>query len=90
MPSSYAIGERFENFIKDQLATGRYDSASEVVREGLRLLEERERMREARRQYLRKEIARGIGYGPGKPVEDVFGRLIAKYEAIAAAEDVRK
>ena len=42
MPSSYAIGDHFEQFIKTQLESGRYSSASEVVRDALRLMEERE------------------------------------------------
>lgn len=36
MPSSYAIGEHFETFIKSKVQEGRYASASEVVRDGLR------------------------------------------------------
>jgi antitoxin ParD1/3/4 len=48
MPSSYVIGEHFEAFIKHQIQKGRYASASEVVRDGLRALEDRERLRAAR------------------------------------------
>lgn len=39
---SYSVGSHFEDFIRNQLIVGRYNNASEVVREGLRLLEERE------------------------------------------------
>jgi antitoxin ParD1/3/4 len=39
MPSSYSIGAHFEKFAKDLVASGRYASVSEVLREGLRLLE---------------------------------------------------
>ena len=38
MPSSYVIGDHFESFIKEQIQGGRYASASEVVRDGLRAL----------------------------------------------------
>ncbi len=43
MPSSYTLGEHFESFVKAQLASGRYNNASEVLRDALRLMEERER-----------------------------------------------
>lgn len=48
---SYAVGSHFENFIRTQVTAGRFNNASEVVREGLRLLEERElKIAELRRQ----------------------------------------
>lgn len=48
---SYAVGSHFEAFIRAQVTGGRFNNASEVVREGLRLLEERElKIFELRRQ----------------------------------------
>ena len=46
MPSSYVVGQHFEQFIRQQLDAGRYASASEVIRDGLRLLETRQRLQE--------------------------------------------
>jgi len=43
MPSSYTLGKHFEAFVRRQLASGRYGNASEVVRDALRLMEERDR-----------------------------------------------
>jgi antitoxin ParD1/3/4 len=82
MPSSYALGSHFEQFIKKQVESGRYSSASEVVREALRLLEEQGELREAYLKMLREKIQAGINSGPGVPAEDVFNRLEAKYRKL--------
>lgn len=81
MPSSYAIGQHFETFVKQQLESGRYISASEVVREALRLMEEREELRAVQLDTLRQQIQAGIDSGPGHSADDVFDRLEAKYNA---------
>ncbi len=54
-----SVGERWENFVEEALRTGRYASASEVVREGLRLVEEREARLQALRDTLRASIDAG-------------------------------
>ena len=59
MGLSYSLGERFENFIKEQVESGRYD-ASEVVRAALRLLEHEEELRRRKLAELDAAIARGI------------------------------
>ena len=53
------LGTVFDRFIADLLKTGLYQSQSEVVREGLRLLKEREDLKNLRLAELRKEIAIG-------------------------------
>jgi antitoxin ParD1/3/4 len=82
MPSSYAIGAHFERFVRKQIESGRYTSASEVVREALRLLEEREKLREAQIKNLRAQLQQGIDSGLGISADEVFDRLEAKYENI--------
>ena len=49
-----------EQFVQAKVKTGRYLSASKAVREALRLLDDRDRLREIRINTLRKEIAIGI------------------------------
>jgi len=83
MPASYSLGNHFETFVRRQLKSGRFASASEVVREGLRLMEEREAEREARLEALRAEIARGQASGPGIAAEKVFARARASIDATA-------
>lgn len=54
------IGPVFEQFVADLLQTGLYQSQSEILREGLRLLKEREDLKDMRLGDLRREIAKGI------------------------------
>ena len=80
---SVALGNHFETFIRDQLDSGRYNNVSEVVRAGLRLLEEREERKQLELDALRAEIAAGRASSPAKSADAVFDRLEAKYAAQA-------
>jgi antitoxin ParD1/3/4 len=57
-----SIGARWEEFVSSIVAAGRYGSASEVVREGLRLVEEREAKLQALRETIEASIAKGGSY----------------------------
>ncbi|WP_345544362.1 type II toxin-antitoxin system ParD family antitoxin, partial [Streptomyces chitinivorans] len=52
--TSITLGQHFDSFIADQLKSGRYSSTSEVVRAGLRLLEESEARLESLRRLLKE------------------------------------
>lgn len=66
MPSSYSIGAHFEKFAKDLVASGRYASVSEVLEDGLRVIEAREKELDTELEQLRAEIAEGLK-GPFTP-----------------------
>ena len=81
MASSVDLGN-LEVTVERLVASGRYNSKSEVLREGVRLVEEREKRLEA----LDAMLARGLedeAAGRTKPADEVFDQLSAKYEALA-------
>ncbi len=69
------IGDHFKAFVEAQVAAGRYDSASDVVRAGLRLLEERE----AKLEALRAALIEGETSGASMPFD--FEAFIARKRA---------
>ena len=75
------LGRNLEGFVTKLVENGRYNSKSEVLREGVRLVQERE----ARLAALDAAIARGLAdadAGRTVPAEEVFDRLEAKYRAM--------
>lgn len=81
MPTSVALGSHFEAIIREQVQSGRFNNLSEVVRAGLRLLEQQEQRNQLELEALRAEIAAGRSSGEPKPAEDVFARLETKYRS---------
>ncbi|WP_387692844.1 type II toxin-antitoxin system ParD family antitoxin [Photorhabdus sp. RM71S] len=76
------LGKQLEGYVTQLIASGRYGSKSEVLREGVRLIQDRETHLAA----LDVSIARGLAdadTGHTKPAEGVFNRLAAKYGAMA-------
>ncbi|KYC43612.1 CopG family transcriptional regulator [Scytonema hofmannii PCC 7110] len=55
-----SLTPELEQFVQEKVKIGRYPSASEVVREALRLLEERDRIQQIKLETLRKEIMVGV------------------------------
>ena len=69
MASSYTIDKHDEALIDSLVESGRYKSADDVVRAGLRLVAQREQDYEAKLAALRAEIQKGIDSGPGREVD---------------------
>lgn len=79
---SAELGQQLETFVARLVATGRYNSKSEVLREGVRLIQDRE----ARLAALDASIARGVAdaeQGRSAPADEVFDRLDRKYRTMA-------
>ncbi len=72
-----SLGKRWEQFISDAVKSGRYNSQSEIVREGLRLVEERERKLDA----LRLEINDAIERGGKNSTEDILSAVAMDLKA---------
>ena len=84
MAISADLGEKLEAVVNDLVANGRYNSKSEVLREGVRLVQERE----AALAKLWAEIDKGIASaeaGRVRDADDVFDELEARYQAMIDA-----
>ena len=64
-----SLTPQLEELVKRKVESGLYNSASEVMREALRLLEERDRIAEIKFQELRKEIQAGLDSGESTPLD---------------------
>jgi len=81
MASSYSLGSHFETFVQSQLASGRYNNASEVLRDALRLMEERETKLQALRATLNASIEAG-----GARDDDDITRALDEEDAALSRE----
>jgi antitoxin ParD1/3/4 len=84
MAISADLGPQLEKYVSKLVEKGRYNSKSEVLREGIRLVQERE----SKLVALDAAIARGLAdvkAGRVQPAEDVFRRLEEKYRKQAKA-----
>jgi antitoxin ParD1/3/4 len=67
-----SLTNELTDFVREKVESGRYHSASEVIREALRLMQEREEMRSMHLQKLQRDIALGLeqlGRGEVEPLD---------------------
>jgi len=71
--TSVSLGDYFEDFVENRIAEGRYKNAREVIRAGLRLLEEEESKIAALRTAMQEGVNSGIteNFNPGKHLENL-------------------
>ena len=77
-------------FVKQQVASGMYQTASEVMREGVRLLQRREQLRQIQIEELRKQVAVGIDQlerGEYIGIDDVFEELRSRNQQLLGTEE---
>ena len=85
MPTSVALSPHLESFVRQQVESGRFNNISEVVRAGLRLLEDQQTLQAAKLKALREVVAVGLVSGPDLTEDQVFGDLDAKLQAMVVA-----
>jgi antitoxin ParD1/3/4 len=64
-----SLTPELEQYVQEKVASGMYYSASEVIREGLRLLQEKDEMHQFRLQQLRQDIQAGLDSGESTPLD---------------------
>ena len=64
-----SLTPQLESMVKQKVGTGLYNSASEVVREALRLLEAKDQLNELKLTTLRQEIKKGLDSGESTPLK---------------------
>lgn len=63
MPMNVNLTPQLEDMVRKKVASGLYNSASEVVREALRLMEQQDRLRAAKLEQLQQDIREGLESG---------------------------
>lgn len=64
MTMNINLTRQLEEMVREKVASGLYTSASEVIREALRLMEEQDRLRAVKLDRLRLDIQEGLSSGP--------------------------
>ena len=87
MPTmNVSLTQALQEFVEKEVASGNYSTASEVVRDGLRMLREERAVYEQKLANLRREIQVGIddleaGRVDNRPIEEIMADILAEVEA---------
>jgi antitoxin ParD1/3/4 len=88
MPLNVNLTPQLEKLVRQKVSSGRYNSASEVVREALRLMEAQDELRSLKLEQLRRDIREGLDSGPARPWSPSEmkreGRKLLKSRSVAA------
>jgi antitoxin ParD1/3/4 len=90
-PVTVSLTRELEELVNRKIKTGLYHTASEVIREGLRLLEERDRLYHFRLEELRRDVKQGLDQldrGEGRPLD--VGALKARLRKEAGRKARRR
>lgn len=88
MRGTIELEEDDEAFVTSLVAVGRYESPDAVIQQAVKLV----RLQEERRAELHAAIARGVAdadAGRVTPAEEIFAKLIARYQSMAQAQEKR-
>lgn len=83
---SISLTPELEEFIQNQVASGKYASTEEVIIAGIKLLEERENIYKGRFEELKREIMVGVEHGERFDGREVIEKLRQKNQAMRKAE----
>jgi antitoxin ParD1/3/4 len=67
MPLNVNLTPQLEELVRRKVSSGRYNSASEVVREALRIMESHDELQSLKLEQLRRDIRDGLNSGPARP-----------------------
>ena len=86
-----SLTPELDGFVQRQVASGRFASSSEVIRAGLRLLEDQEREKEVKREALRAWLRESLdGDGPNLPEDEVMKQIRQRRRSVASAAGAKK
>jgi toxin ParE1/3/4 len=74
---------QLEELVRSKVNSGMYSSASEVVREALRLMDEQDRLRQAKLDDLRRELRKGLDSGTSEPWDAAAVKAKARSRRVA-------